>query len=133
MRIGLFTSKKSVVNVVPLVAEKLVSKVKGIEISEFVADNNLDLVKDVLHSKKIDLSVVIVFYEEDSPDVKVLMEKMVEADLGGKKIMKFFEKGLDFDEEDEADSIVEDIMQKFFIEKKEDKTESRDYDSFTSL
>jgi len=131
MKIALVSSKKSVVQVIPRIAEILRQKIIGVEVTERLVDSNLDIVKEVSYLGGFDAVAVVLFYEEDSTEVKVLMEKLVDLELSGSRIMKFLEKGEDFTDEEEAQRISGEIMQKLFG-KKDTKTEE-DYGSYRSL
>ncbi|MFH1390750.1 MAG: hypothetical protein ABIH20_00380 [Candidatus Diapherotrites archaeon] len=131
MKIALASSKKSIVEIIPLISKILSVQIKGVQVKEIIADNNLDLVNEVSQLENFDLVAVILFYEQDSSDVKILMEKLVNFDLSGKRIMKFFEKGEDFSEEEESQRIAGEILEKLFG-KKETPVDDN-YGSFTTL
>ncbi|MCR4335551.1 MAG: hypothetical protein NUV57_03380 [archaeon] len=131
MKIALASSKKSVVQILPLIKEILVSQIIGVQVKEALADNNLDLINEVSQLSGFDLIAVVLFYEEDSHDIKILMEKLVDIDLSGKKIMKFLEKGEDFSEEEEAERIAGEILGKLFGKKETPVDDG--YGSFTTL
>lgn len=128
MKIGLFSSKKSLIQITGLIAGNIKELVAGLEVSEIIADNNLDLVRE-LSSQSFDWKVIILHYTEDSHDISVLMHKVVEMDDG--KLLKFFEKDESFDEEEEAERISNEILLKLFGKKKPDSLEGKD--SYTEL
>lgn len=128
MKIGLFTSKKSLIQITGLISEKIKDLVAGLEVSEIIADNNLDLVREI-STQSFDWKVVILHYDDDSNDISVLMHKVVEMDDG--KILKFFEKDENVDEEDEAERISNEIMLKIFGKKMPDSLEGKG--SYTEL
>ncbi|HZX19639.1 MAG TPA: hypothetical protein VFF13_01340 [archaeon] len=131
MKIALVSSKKSLLQITPLIAASLKSQIKGVEVAEVITSNNLDLVKKVHDMKHFDLIVVILYFEESSHDINVVMEKLVDFDLGQKHTLKFLEQGDEFDETEESNRISEEIMLKLF-RKKKTRFES-DRESFTSL
>lgn len=128
MKIGLFSSKKSLIQITGLIAGNIKELVAGLEVSEIIADNNLDLVRE-LSSQSFDWKVIILHYTEDSHDISVLMHKVVEMDDG--KLLKFFEKDESFDESEEAERISNEILLKLFGKKKPDSLEGKD--SYTEL
>ena len=128
MKIGLFSSKKSSVQITGLIAGQIKDLVAGLEIIEIVADNNLDLVREI-SSPGFDWKVIIIHYEADSNDISVLMNKVVELDDG--KILKFFEKDDGFDETEEAERISNEIVLKLFGKKKPESLDGKG--SYTEL
>jgi len=128
MKIGLFSSKKSLIQITGLIAGNIKETVAGLEVSEIIADNNLDLVRE-LSSQSFDWKVIILHYTEDSHDISVLMHKVVEMDDG--KLLKFFEKDESFDEEEEAERISNEILLKLFGKKKPESLEGKG--SYTEL
>tara|TARA_Y100000310_G_scaffold327376_1_gene393645 strand:+ start:13987 stop:14382 length:396 start_codon:yes stop_codon:yes gene_type:complete len=131
MKIALVSSKKSIVEIIPLINKILSSQIKDLQVKEVITDNNLDLVNEVSELTDFDLVAVILFYEHDSPDVKILMEKLVDLDLAGKRIMKFLEKGDGFSEEEESQRIAGEILEKLFGKKETPVDDG--YGSFTTL
>jgi len=132
MRIGLFSSKKSEIEIIPLISKLLSSQISGVKVIENISDNNMDLIREVSFAKNFDLKVVILFYSEDGSDVKVLIEKLVELELNKNHSMKFIEKGVDFEENEEANKIVDEILLKLFGERKKVKADEK-YESYTTL
>ena len=132
MRIGLFSSKKSELEVIPLISKILVSQISGVKVVENISDNNMDLVREVSFAKDFDLKVVVLFYSEESSDVKVLTEKLVELELDKNHSMKFVEKALELDEEEEANRIADEILLKLFGEKKKVSSDEGT-ESYTTL
>jgi len=132
MRIGLFSSKKSDIDILPLISKLLVSQISGVQVVENISDNNIDLIREVSFAKDFDLKVIILFYSEESSDVKVLIEKLVEFELDKNHSLKFMEKGVEFDEEEEADRIADEILLKLFGEKKK-VSDNEGYESYTKL
>ena len=128
MKIGLFSSKKSSIQITGLIAGNLKETVTGLEVSEIIADNNLDLVRE-LSSQSFDWKAIILHYTEESHDISVLMHKVVEMDDG--KLLKFFEKDESFDEEEEAGRISNEILLKLFGKKKPESLEGKG--SYTEL
>jgi len=128
MKIGLFSSKKSSIQITGLIAGNIKETVAGLEVSEIIADNNLDLVREI-SSQNFDWKVVILHYTEDSHDISVLMNKVVELDDG--KLLKFFEKDESFDESEEAERISNEILLKLFGKKKPESL--GDKGSYTEL
>ena len=121
-------SKKSSIQITGLIAGNLKETVAGLEVSEIIADNNLDLVRE-LSSQSFDWKVIILHYTEDSHDISVLMHKVVEMDDG--KLLKFFEKDESFDESEEAERISNEILLKLFGKKKPESLEGKG--SYTEL
>ncbi|HLC79404.1 MAG TPA: hypothetical protein VJG83_03155 [archaeon] len=114
MKIALFSSEKSNIHPLPLIAKELRSAIHNLEVKEHISKNNLDLVGDISQAKGFDAVVVVLFYEKSSLDVKILMEKLVHLDLEGKRTMKFLEKGDDFDLEEESKKISGSILLQLF-------------------
>lgn len=114
MKIALVSSKTSLFGGVPDVAASLHSKVHGLNVEEKTVETNLDIVATVARLKGFDAIAVIVFYAEDTPDLRVLMDKLVDLDLKGIHTIKFFVKGEDFDEEEETSRITGTIMERLF-------------------
>ena len=132
MRIGLFSSKKSEIEIIPLISKLLISQISGVKVIENISDNNMDLIREVSFAKNFDLKVVILFYSEDGSDVKVLIEKLVELELNKNHSMKFIEKGVEFEEKEEANKIVDEILLKLFGKRKK-TTNNEKYESYTTL
>ena len=132
MRIGLFSSKKSEIEITPLISKLLISQISGVKVIENISDNNMDLIREVSFAKNFDLKVVILFYSEDGSDVKVLIEKLVELELNKNHSMKFIEKGVEFEEKEEANKIVDEILLKLFGKRKK-TTNNEKYESYTTL
>ena len=71
-----------------------------------------------MEAENFDIIAVILFYGRETPDIMVLMEKLVELDLKGKKTMKFLKRLRDdSDEVVEAEKISSSILKKIFGEK----------------
>jgi len=132
MKIGLFSSKKSEIEIIPLISKLLSSQISGVKVIESISDNNMDLIREVSFAKNFDLKVVILFYSEDGSDVKVLIEKLVELELNKNHSMKFIEKGVEFEEKEEANKIVDEILLKLFGKRKK-TTNNEKYESYTTL
>ena len=132
MKIGLFSSKKSEIEIIPLISKLLSSQISGVKVIESISDNNMDLIREVSFAKNFDLKVVILFYSEDGSDVKVLIEKLVEFELNKNHSMKFIEKGVEFEEKEEANKIVDEILLKLFGKRKK-TTNNEKYESYTTL
>ena len=132
MKIGLFSSKKSEIEIIPLISKLLSSQISGVKVIESISDNNMDLIREVSFAKNFDLKVVILFYSEDGSDVKVLIEKLVELELNKNHSMKFIEKGVEFEEKEEANKIVDEILLKLFGERKK-INDNEAYESYTTL
>ena len=132
MRIGLFSSKKSEIEIIPLISKLLISQISGVKVIENISSNNMDLIREVSFAKNFDLKVVILFYSEESSAVKVLIEKLVEFELNKNHSMKFIEKGVEFDEEEEANKIVDEILLKLFGKHKKIISNEK-YESYTTL
>ena len=132
MRIGLFSSKKSEIEIIPLISKLLISQISGVKVIENISSNNMDLIREVSFAKNFDLKVVILFYSEDGSDVKVLIEKLVELELNKNHSMKFIEKGVEFEEKEEANKIVDEILLKLFGKRKK-TTNNEKYESYTTL
>ena len=132
MKIGLFSSKKSEIEIIPLISKLLSSQISGVKVIESISDNNMDLIREVSFAKNFDLKVVILFYSEDGSDVKVLIEKLVELELNKNHSLKFIEKGVEFEEKEEANKIVDEILLKLFGKRKK-TTNNEKYESYTTL
>ena len=120
MRIGLVSSEKSLIDISGAVASALRSQIHGVQVSVKIAPTNLDVVSDVVSMKGFDLVVVLLYYEGSnaSPDVSVLMGKLVDLDSGGFKILKFVEQGDDFDADVESSRVVGAVLLKLFGSRK---------------
>ncbi len=112
MKIGLLSSESSELSVMPRVVELLQKRIHGIEVLQKTAKNNLDLPAMVSSLKGCEHIVVAVYYPQETVDVKVLMEKLVELDLKGQRNIKFIMPSEDLDEKEEASRIVDSIVEK---------------------
>ncbi|HZX33979.1 MAG TPA: hypothetical protein VFF09_01225 [archaeon] len=119
MRIALFSGRKNFsLSVAELVSESLRSRIFNLEVEVKSAENALDLVSEIVEAENFDIIAVILFYGRETPDIMVLMEKLVELDLKGKKTMKFLKRLRDdSDEVVEAEKISSSILKKIFGEK----------------
>lgn len=114
MQIALLTSEKSSINPLGLVEKRLAENIAGLDVSKIVVPNNLDLVREIYDAGKFDLVCVILYYDRDSADISILMQKIVELELSGRRIAKFIEQDPDADEQHEAECISDSIMLKLF-------------------
>src|SRR3989344_6712511 len=119
MRIALFSGRKNFSrSVAELVSESLRSRIFNLEVEVKSAENALDLVSEIVEAENFDIIAVILFYGRETPDIMVLMEKLVELDLKGKKTMKFLKRLRDdSDEVVEAEKTSSSILKKIFGEK----------------
>lgn len=132
MKIALISSRKSFPAVLRGVAEKLRSEIINVEVEEFVLDSNLDIVSKVAELGEYDFVGLLVFYVKETADVKVLMEKIVDLELQGKKTTKFFKQiSIDFDENALAKKIYSSIFKKLFGAKESAPLKTKE--SFSSL
>ena len=114
MKVCLISSENSGINVVPAIADALRSRVHGIEVVLKVAATPLDIVNEVSLAGGCRAVAVILHYEKENAQVRVLMEKLVDLDLQGKHTMKFLEQDVDLDGAQEAARIADAIMVKLF-------------------
>ena len=131
MRIVLLSSASSIINPLPLISASLKGQIKGVEVKEIICDSNLDLASEILHAKG-DAVAAILFYGEESADVVLVMQKIVERDSKGKPVLKFLRKGEDFDENEEADIISRSILAKLFGKEKTSVNERGSYKGLES-
>ena len=128
MRIVLLSSESSLINPLPLIAGLLRKQVKGVEVKEVVCASNLDLANEIA-SVKGDAVALILFYEEETHDIRLVMEKLLESG-SKKKFFKFLEKGFDFEEHRQARRISGLILEGLFGKK---STRVDDRESYSSL
>ncbi len=121
MKIAIISSKDSEMDVSSLLSEKLLESIAGLEVKTIIAENKLEIISEAASLENFDLIVVVLYYEKETVDVKVVMEKLIDLDLSGKKTMKFIvnsEEALSV--ENEVKRIAEAITDKFFVKNKDD-------------
>ncbi len=114
MKIALVSSKHSDINPLPLIAKNLVRKIAGVQVVQKMALSNLDIPAVLSSLKGCDLIVVALYYHDETLDVKVAMEKLVDLDLKGQQTMKFIELSENHAERGEAKRIYRAILEKLF-------------------
>ena len=129
MKVVLLSSKSSLINPLPLIAGSLREQIKGVEVKELLCDSALDLANEI-SSVKGDVVAIILFYEEETHDVRLVMEKILKRDSNKGRLFKFLEKGFDFEEHRQARRISEAILESLFGKK---TTSVKDTESYTSL
>lgn len=112
MKVALLTSEKSSIDPFPLVEKVLRDNIAGIDVQRIVAPENLSLIRKTYEAENFDLVCVALYYEKESADIAVLVRKIVDLELSGRKMLKFIEPGDEFDENEQAELISDVIMKK---------------------
>ena len=113
MRVALITSKKSAIDPTEVAAAQLKSQVVGIEVSRKVAINNIDIFREINACSDFDAVCVVVYYEDSSPDIEAIVQKLIGLEVNGTHVLSFVEKLSDQDEEEQGRLIAQEIIGAF--------------------
>jgi len=102
MKIALITSKKSVIDPTMVIESELKSQVIGMDVVRKVAINNLEIFREVKSS-----------YDEPSPDIEALVQKLIDLEIKDAHVISFVEKFSGDDEYELGKSVANELIKKF--------------------
>jgi len=113
MKIALITSKKSVIDPTMVIESELKSQVIGMDVVRKVAINNLEIFREVKSSYDFDVICVLVYYDEPSPDIEALVQKLIDLEIKDAHVISFVEKFSGDDEYELGKSVANELIKKF--------------------
>jgi hypothetical protein len=113
MKIALITSKKSVIDPTELIESELKSRVIGVDVVRKVAINNLEIFREVKSYYGFDVICVLLYYEESSPDIEVLIQKLIDLQIKNANVISFVEKFSGDDAKEIGMLVVDELIKKF--------------------
>ena len=108
MNISLISVKESEINFLSQLKKYISSKIINVNVSITIVDSVLDLPKKLHEQENTDLIFVCYYYAEDSNEIKVMLEKLVDFEIKtGKSIVKAIKKQKEDDINEDEQELAE--------------------------
>jgi hypothetical protein len=98
MKVALLSSDESKPDFLSELKGKLEKKIADVEVEIFRARKNFDIPKRLAALGNFDVVAVVVLYQKETIELKVLLEKLLDAELEGVEIIKIIEHLQEFDD-----------------------------------
>ena len=109
MKIAFLSSEESVMDLLDDLKKSIEGKIADAEIELFKERKSIDLVKKISSMGSYDLGAVIVHYKNESPSLKVLLEKISVLEIEGVRLLNMIEH---VDPASEPDEIRDEELKK---------------------